>query len=53
MRPNPQHLHALAQWGLCVRPAKGLGSLERVRLNVMGTGWAGLGGDVAHRLGQA
>ena len=36
-----------AQWGLCVRPTNGLGSLERLRLGVMGpvgllghpTGW--------------
>jgi hypothetical protein len=30
-----------AQWDLYVRSSKGLGSLERVRLNVMGTGLAG------------
>ncbi len=38
-----------AQWGLCVRPSKGLGSWERVRLDVKGTGSADLGCDVVHR----
>src|SRR5262245_31367826 len=42
-----------AQWGLCVRPSKGLGSLERLRLNMMGTGSASFGGDGGYRLGQA
>src|SRR6516225_5406658 len=42
-----------AQGGLYVRPSKDLGLLERVRLNVMGTELASLGGDRAHRLGQA
>jgi hypothetical protein len=27
-----------AQWGLCVRPANALGALERLRLDLMGSG---------------
>jgi hypothetical protein len=39
-----------AQWDLCVRPSNALGSLERVRLGVMGA--AGAVAVVALRLGQ-
>jgi hypothetical protein len=41
-----------AQGGFCVRPAKGLGSLEGLRLPGGGTGTAGGWGDSTPRLGQ-
>jgi len=41
-----------AQWGLCVRPANGMGSWERVRLGLIGLGAARPCCDKAHRLGQ-
>ena len=41
-----------AQWGFCVRPSKGLGSLERWRLGLRGSGSAGVAGAVTVRLGQ-
>jgi len=41
-----------AQWGLCVRPSKALGSLERWRLGLRGLGSAGTAGAVRPGLGQ-
>jgi hypothetical protein len=41
-----------AQWGLWVRPSKGLGPLERWRLGVRGSGSAGASGAVTGRVAR-
>jgi len=41
-----------AHGGFWVRPAYGVGAMACVRVGVMGSGSAGIGGDRAPRLGQ-